>query len=143
MKEFKRVIDFKQQIKSTSTPCYTFYSARYTGKVVFDGIELEFRMETGDLYHDDEGLLPTNELSVDANLPDGIHPVLEMIELEDYSLDDVMSLSKRYEIELNVKTLELIRSEYLKLKNEIEADWKHQLEKLRLDDSEIEEKPQH
>ncbi|EIO4083908.1 hypothetical protein LQK65_004390 [Vibrio parahaemolyticus] len=143
MKEFKRVIDFKQQIKSTSFPCYTFYSARYTGVVVVDGIELAFRMGTGDLYHDDEGLLPTNELSVDANLPDGIHPVLEMIELEDYSLDDVMSLSKRYEIELNVKTLELIRSEYLKLKNEIEADWRFQLEKLRLDDSEIEEKPQH
>ncbi|MDF5361059.1 hypothetical protein P3687_22105 [Vibrio parahaemolyticus] len=98
-------------------------------------------METGDLHHDDEGLLPTNELSVDANFPDGIHPVLEMIELEGYSLDDVMSLSKRYEIELNVKTLELIRSEYLELKNEIKADWKHQLEKLRLDDSEIEEKP--
>ncbi|EGR1624362.1 hypothetical protein D6L30_23445 [Vibrio parahaemolyticus] len=141
MKEFKRVIDFKQQIKSTSMPCYAFYSARYTGKVVVDGFELEFRMETGDLHHDDEGLLPTNELSVDANFPDGIHPVLEMIELEGYSLDDVMSLSKRYEIELNVKTLELIRSEYLELKNEIKADWKHQLEKLRLDDSEIEEKP--
>ncbi|ELA8118295.1 hypothetical protein RGL59_004521 [Vibrio parahaemolyticus] len=141
MKEFKRVIDFKQQIKITSLPCYTFYSTRYTGVVVVDGIELAFRMETGDLYHDDEGLLPTNELSVDANLPDGIHPVLEMIELEDYSLDDVMSLSKRYEIELNVKTLELIRSEYQELKNEIKSDWKHQLEKLRLDDSEIEEKP--
>ncbi|EJG1787374.1 hypothetical protein BS059_RS22435 [Vibrio parahaemolyticus] len=143
MKEFKRVIDFKQQIKSTSTPCYTFYSARYTGKVVVDGVELEFRMETGDLHHDDEGLLPTNELSVDANFPKGIHPVLEMIELEDYNLDDVMSLSKRYAIELNVKTLELIRSEYLELKNEIKSDWKHQLEKLRLDDSEIEEKPQY
>lgn len=141
MKEFKRVIDFKQQIKSTSMPCYTFYSARYTGKVVVDDFELAFRMKTGDLHHDDEGLLPTNELSVDANFPDGVHPILEMIELEDYNLDDVMSLSKRYAIELNVKTLELIRSEYLKLKNEIKADWKHQLEKLRLDDSEIEEKP--
>ncbi|EKA4077439.1 hypothetical protein OLH55_004655 [Vibrio parahaemolyticus] len=141
MKEFKRAIDFKEQIKSISMPCYTFYSARYTGKVVFDGVELGFRMETGDLHRDYEGLLPTNELSVDANFPDGVHPILEMIELEDYNLDDVMSLSKRYAIELNVKTLELIRSEYLKLKNEIKADWKHQLEKLRLDDSEIEEKP--
>ncbi|ENS1920535.1 hypothetical protein ACEZTB_004637 [Vibrio parahaemolyticus] len=143
MKEFKRVIDFKQQIKSTSTPCYTFYNARYKGRVVVNGIDLAFKMITGDLYHDYEGLLPTNELSVDANFPDGVHPILEMIELEDYNLDDVMSLSKRYAIELNVKTLELIRSEYLKLKNEIKSDWKHQLEKLRLDDSEIEEKPQH
>jgi hypothetical protein len=113
------------------------------GRLFFDGVELAFRMETGFLHHDEEGLLPTNELSIDANFPEGIHPVLEMIELEDYNLDDVMSLSKRYEIELNVKTLELIRSEYLELKNEIKADWKHQLEKLRLDDSEIEEKPQH
>ncbi|HAS6299736.1 TPA: hypothetical protein I7229_20970 [Vibrio vulnificus] len=141
MKEFKRVIDFKQQIKSTSTPCYTFYSARYTGKVVVDGVELEFRMETGDLHNDDEGLLPTNDLSVDANFPKGIHPVLEMVELEDYNLDDVMSLSKRYAIELNVKTLELIRAEYQELKNEIKNDWKRQLEKLQSDDSEIEEKP--
>ncbi|HCH1833052.1 TPA: hypothetical protein NKQ70_004845, partial [Vibrio parahaemolyticus] len=94
MKEFKRAIDFKEQIKSISMPCYTFYSARYTGKVVFDGVELEFRMKTGDLHRDDEGLLPTNKLSVDANFPEGIHPILEMIELEDYSLDDVMSLSK-------------------------------------------------
>ncbi len=141
MKEFKRVIDFKQQIKSTSTPCYTFYSARYTGKVFFDDFELTFRMETGDLHHDDEGLLPTNELSIDANFPEGIHPVLEMIELEDYKLDDIMSLSKSYAIELNVKTLELIRAEYQELKNEIKNDWKHQLEKLQSDDSEIEEKP--
>ncbi|OWT85932.1 hypothetical protein [Vibrio parahaemolyticus] len=143
MKEFRRVTDFKQQIKSTSLPCYTFYSARYTGQVVVDGVELGFRMKTGDLHHDDEGLLPTNELSVDANFPDGVHPILEMIELEDYNLDDVMSLSKRYAIELNVKTLELIRSEYLELKNEIKEDWRCQLEKLRLDDSEIEEKSQY
>ncbi|HCG9526955.1 TPA: hypothetical protein NJ810_004447 [Vibrio parahaemolyticus] len=141
MKKFKRVIDFKQQIKSTSLPCYTFYSARYTGKVAVDGVELEFRMGTGFLHHDDEGLLPTNELSVDANFPDGVHPILEMIELEDYNLDDVMSLSKRYAIELNVKTLELIRAEYQELKNEIKNDWKRQLEKLQSDDSEIEEKP--
>ncbi|EPB0619514.1 hypothetical protein ABJY94_23525 [Vibrio parahaemolyticus] len=143
MKEFKRAIDFKEQIKSISMPCYTFYSARYTGKVVFDGVELGFRMETGDLHRDYEGLLPTNELSVDANFPEGIHPILEMIELEDYSLDDVISMSKRYAIELNVKTLELIRAEYLQLKNEIKDDWKYQLEKLQSDDSEIEEKPQH
>ncbi|HBH7885611.1 TPA: hypothetical protein KDX58_004302 [Vibrio parahaemolyticus] len=143
MKEFKRVIDFKQQIKSTSMPCYAFYSARYTGKVVVDGVELAFRMETGFLHHDEEGLLPTNELSIDTDFPDGIHPVLEMIELQDDNLDDLKSLSKRYAIELNVKTLELIRAEYQELKNEIKNDWKHQLEKLQSDDSEIEEKPQH
>ncbi|EJC7971176.1 hypothetical protein M0Q57_004584 [Vibrio parahaemolyticus] len=133
----RKKIEWKQEIQPTCRDPYTHYCAVYESVLVFGGVRLNFRMQTGMMHYIENEYSPSNEIEVDVNYENGVHQILEMALLNSNDSDDLKSLSKRYGISLTDKKLCEIRREFSRLQRQIEIDWETEYNKLLKDDSHI------